>query len=65
MKQLLFLFVFLMNPAFMQAQFSADSTQPMKVCDTTNEQLNVLAISDGQNGSFVFWVDRRFAGPTN
>lgn len=54
-----------MNPAFMQAQFSADSTQPMKVCDTTNEQLNVLAISDGQNGSFVFWVDRRFAGPTN
>ncbi len=41
------------------AQFSDDTTQTFFVCNATGNQLNLRAFSDGSNGTYSFWLDKR------
>lgn len=62
MKKLFFIATFFLVSQFLMAQYSADATNPLPLCNVVSTQKAVAAVKDNMTtakGSFVFWMDNR------
>jgi hypothetical protein len=51
--------IFFLLPSSVKAQWSADPSSPLIICNAANTQSNPAIIHDGSGGSYIFWIDAR------